>query len=335
MHPNFYHWHNRVELKPETAILKARWDAAVHFSEELTGDVACSLIHLALFGTATSEFAKRFSEVLVVEEPTFPPEGNLELLRVMAAAALYNQIESESVEADAVALGLQATAFLPDRIQPVCKELMLCATEYLAKESERMRPIPERNVASDFQLLQAAINEDDWGDNTEAHTLIGKAVLQLGETMKCIAEESQYMWWLLSRRSSLLNSRREKLVLKEYALAAAHEAAERVALLPPPASVESLIDEVLTHCSKPSNSAIALIDLVDAASLDHLSPPVSGTHYLCPISTLLEIRRSGGSVNDAALQKVLIPAKLKMPPNEVSIQLFRELMFFRALTKLR
>jgi hypothetical protein len=334
MHPNFYHWHNRVELKPDTAILKARWDAATRFAEELTGDVACSLIHLALFGTATSAFAKRFSEALVLVELTFPPEDNLELLRVMATAALYSQMESASIEADVVALGLQAAAFLPDRIQPVCKELILCTANYLAKESERMRPIPEKNMAEDFQLLQDATKEDDWEENSEAHKLIGRALLQLGETMKCIAEENQYVWWLLSRRSSLLNSRREKLGLKEYALAAAHEAAERVTLLPPPASVESLIDEVLTHCSKPSNAAIALIDLVEAASLDHLDPLASGTHYLCPVSSLLETRRAGESVNDAALQKLLLPAKLKMPPNKAAIQLFRELMFFRALTKL-
>ena len=56
MHTNFYHWHNRVELKPDTTVLlQARWDAAAKFSEGLSGNDACSLLRLALFGTAAPE----------------------------------------------------------------------------------------------------------------------------------------------------------------------------------------------------------------------------------------------------------------------------------------
>src|ERR1019366_5834752 len=98
--------------------------------------------------------------------------------------------------------------------------------------------------------------------------LIVKAVLELGDTIGRIAEENQYLWWLLGRRSSLLDERREKLSTKEYALLAGAEAAERVSFLPPPASVESLIAEVLAHCSKASDSAFPLTAFIDAASID-------------------------------------------------------------------
>lgn len=335
MHPHFYHWHNRVELKPETtALLQARWDAAAKFSEELSGEDACSLLRLALFGTVTSEFAKRFSEALVAQEPTFPLEENVEMLRVMAAAALYIQMETESAEADAVALGLAAAGFHPDPSQPVCKDLAPRAAEYLESESERMRPTPK--VAGDYRALKKATEATDWASNPEAPQLVGKAVLELGDTMGRIAEENQFLWWLLSRRSSHLSLRREKMAAKEYALVAAAEAAERVALLPPPACVESLIDEVLSQCAKATNVALPLADVVDAANIGGLSAVTAGAELgeLCPLQGLLGVRRAGGKVDAASLEKLSIPEKLKVSPTEAAKQYFRELMFLRALAQL-
>ena len=334
MHPNFFHWHNRAELKPEPNILQARWDAAAKFAEEFTRDAGCSLLRLALFGTVAPEFAKRFSDALVALEPTFPPEENVELLRVMATAALYSQMETGTVEADAVALGLHAAAYHPDRIQPVCKELAQRAAEYLASESERIRPTPK--VESEYRALKKATEAADWASMPEAPQLIGKAVLELGDTMGRIAEENQFLWWLLSRRSSLLSMRREKIAAKEYALVAAAEAAERVALLPPPASVESLIGEVLAHCSKASNAAGPLADFISAANIDSLKAAAAGADVceLCPISGLLGVRRAGGKVDGASLEKFKLPAKLKASPSEAANQYFRELMFSRALAQL-
>lgn len=334
MHTHFYHWHNRVDLKPENTVLKSRWDAAAKFSKDITGKDACSLLRLALFGAAEPDFATRFSEALVAQEPTFPPGNNLELLRVMATAALYSQMETRSVEADAVALGFVAAAFQPDRIKPVCKELGVRAAEYLASESERMRPIP--TVEGDYRSLKEAAEAEGWADNPEATQLVSKAVLELGETMGRIAEENQFLWWLLGRRSSLLNTRREKLSPKEYALLAGAEAAERVALLPPPASVESLIDEVLSQCAKATNTAIPLADFIDAANIGSLSAVTAGAEVgeLCPLKGLLGARRAGTKVDGASLEKLSIPAKLKVSPTEAANQYFRELMFLRALEQL-
>ena len=334
MHPHFYHWHNRAELKTESPLLQPRWDAAAKFAEELSADRVCALLRLALFGTAVTEFAKGFSEEMVKQEPTFPPDGNAELLRVMATAALYSQMETESNEADAVALGLLAAAFQPDRIQPVCKELMQRATDYIATESERLRPTPK--VEGKYRALKKALASDDWATNPEATKLLGNAVLELGETMGRISEENQYLWWLLSRRSSLLNRQRKTLAAKEYALAAAAEAAERVALLPPPASVESLIGEVLSQCSKGATSDVALVDLIKAANIDSMRTMTvaTGARELCPLASLVETRVAGDTVDGASLEKLSISVKLKVSPMDGANQFFRELMFLKALTHL-
>lgn len=334
MHLYFHHWHKRVELKPESSVLQARWDSAAKFSESLSRDDACSLLRLALFGAVAPEFAKRFSDALVAAEPTFPPEENLELLRVMATAALYSQMETESSEADAVALGLLAVAFQQERIIPVCKELAQRAGEYLSVESERLRPTPE--VESDYKMLKEATEDEAWADSPEATKLVGNAILELGETMGRIVEENQFLWWLLGRRSSILNARREKLPAKEYALLAGAEAAERVVLLPPPASTEALIEEVLSQCAKATNTAVPLVDIIDAANIGSLKAVENGAEVgeLCPLQGLIEVRRAGGKVDGTSMEKLRLPAKLKISPSEAANQYFRELMFLRALEQL-
>ena len=334
MHPHFYHWHNRVELKPETSVLQARWDAATKFSEAISSDTICALLRLALFGTIAPAFAKRFKDALIACEPTFPPENNFELLCVMATAALYSQMSTASVEADAVALGLAASAFSPDRIRPVCKELAQRATEYLESESERMRPTPK--AESDYRALKKATETEDWATKPEATGLIGEALIDLGDSMERIAEENQYLWWLLGRRSPVLNTRREKLSSKEYALVVGAEAAERVALLPPPACVGSLIEEVLSQCAKATQTAIPLIDLVDTADIARLSATTARVEVgeLCPLHSLLGVRRAGGRVDGASLEKLRLPAKLKFSPTDAANQYFHELIFLKALAQL-
>jgi hypothetical protein len=336
MHQHFYHWHNRVELKPDTTILNARWDAAATFAEGLDADTVCLLIRMALFGTTTQEFANQFSENLVSQEPTFPPEGNIELLRVMATAALYSQLEIRSEMADAVALGLFAAGFQRERIHPVCKELEQSAAEYLAAESELMRPAVR--IESEYTALKSAVDdeEEDWSEKPEATQLLGKAVIELGKAMQRISEENQFLWWLLGRNSSMLSVRREKLGPKEYALVAAAEAAERVDLLPPPASVESLIGEVLSHCQNPSLSPLPLGTIVDSADIacTKALSTVARAQEICPIGGLLQIRKLGGRVDSAAFEKLKISKKLKVSPTEAANQYFRELMFLRALENL-
>lgn len=334
MHPNFYHWHGRAELKPDTNILEPRWKAAAKFAEEISGPDICSLLRLVLFPGAEPEFGRRFSVELVKLEPTFPPEGNAELLRVMATAAVYSQMDEPSNKADAIALGLRAAAFPEGRTQPVCKEVMQRAGEYLATECERVRPAP--NVEAKFQVLEKAVEAEGWETNKDATRLLGDAVLELGDTMGRISEENQFLWWLVGRRSSILKTRRDKLIPKNYALIAATEVAERVTLLPPPASVESLLDEALTQCAEDSCSSAPLVEIIDATSAEWVKTVEDGsmTRDLTLLTSILAIRRAGGKADAKTLRQLNVSAKAKSSPAEAAHQYFRELMFLRAIKQL-
>lgn len=334
MHPNFYHWHSRAELKPDTTILEPRWNAATKFTEGVSVTDICSLLRLVLFPGAEAEFAKRFSAALVKLEPTFPPEGNAELLRVMATAAVYSQMDEPSNEADAIALGLRAASFPLGRIQPVCKEVMERAGEYLATESERLRPTPK--LESDFQALKTATETEGWETDENATKLLGDALVELGETMGRVAEENQFLWWLVGQQSPLLKQHRKKFMPQDYALVAAVEAAARVTLLPPPESVESLLNEVLSQCGKDPDTSMLLIEAIGIPSTDLVkAEKVDGLAVeLTPIIGTLAILRAGGKADAKGMKHLHLSPKLKSSPLATANQYFRELMFLRAIEQI-
>src|SRR5258708_30719157 len=140
MHPNFYHWHARAELKPDAAVLEPRWTAAAKFAERLNKGDILSLLLLALFSPVDDKFASRLTEGVVKGEPTFPIVNNHELLRVMASAAIYRRLEQPSAAADAISLGVLAADFPSGRIDPVSDDITNRIFEYLGDESERVRP---------------------------------------------------------------------------------------------------------------------------------------------------------------------------------------------------
>jgi hypothetical protein len=349
MHPNFYHWHARAELKPQPAILEPRWDAAAGFAKKLSAADIHSLLRLVLFPGAETEFAKRFSEAIVRLEPTFPPERNAELLRVMAAAATYSQMEDASNAADAIALGFHAANFPRGRIEPVCQDVMTRASEYLGAESERVRPSiyvgplakTEKQLETQFAALKKAVDDNAPGEIGKATEALGHGVLaamkeshqQLGEVIGRLTEESQFLWWLVGRRSPALNAPRESRTPEAYALPVAEEAAARVALLPPPASVESLLDEALSQCRDGRRTSIPLADLIATADGDWVqrTATTSTAPELTPVAAMLAVRRTGGKPDANFLKQLRISSKTKVTPAEAARQYFRELMFLRAM----
>lgn len=352
MHPNFYHWHAHAELKPEPAILEPRWNAAEKFAENLSAADICSLLRLVLFSGGEPDFAKRFSEALVKLEPTFPPEHNAELLRVMATAAVYSQMDDSSKVADAIALGLQAAAFPQGRIEPVCQEVMTRAAEYLVTESERVRPAiyadtlesAEEQTETHLAALKKAVEGNTLPEIGNAIAELGRGVLagmkishqQLGEVIGRLTEESQFLWWLVGRYSSALDKRRESLAAETYALPAAEEAAKRVALLPPAASVEFLLDEALAQCAKGEPTSILLANLiaaVDAKWMQSVASTIAAPE-LTPLAALLAKRRADEKLETTFLKRLHISPKLKTTPSEAARQYFRELIFLRAIEQM-
>jgi hypothetical protein len=352
MHPNFFHWHARAEIKPEVAILEARWDAAVKCTEKPSAADICSLVKLVLFQGAKADFAKQFSDALVKAEPTFPPTENAELLRVMATACAFNHLGNPSNIADALALGLQAASFPLTRVEPICQEITTQYSEYLVNESERVRPKiyapalakAEKQGETAYAGLKKAVETNSPQEIGKASEAMGRAMFaavkeshqQIGQVIERLAEESQFLWWLIGRRSPALHGRRESLAAEVYALPAAVEAAERTTVLPPAPNIESILDEVLAQCGKksaPNMSPIELVANLDAKWTQTVSP-FANAHELTPLTALIANRPTTGRIDASAIKMTGLPSKIRLTPVEASHQYFRELMFLRSLASL-
>ena len=312
-----------------------------------------SLLLLVLFPGAEPDFAKRLSETIVKLEPTFPPDHNAEILRVMAAACVYTHLEQTSTIANALALGLHAAAYPPARTTPVCDDVMARAVEYLATESERMRPpIPtgdpvpaEQQAAAQHAELKKAVDSGNFQVMAKAAEPVCAALVtavkesreQFGGAMRRLTEESQFLWWLIGRRSSALSARRDSLTTDAYALPAAAEAAERVTLLPPPASIECLLAEALAQCPPPKRATMSFEELIQAADAAWVqrAAPSPATPELTPIAALLATRRAGARPDAKHLKQLSLQPKSKISPTDASGQYFRELMFLWALADIK
>jgi hypothetical protein len=349
MHPNFFHWHSRAEMKPDVANLEARWNAAVKCTEKPSNADICSLIKLVLFPGIESDFGKRFSEALVKAEPTFPPADNSQLLRVMATAAVFHHLASPSKLADALALGLQAANFSGAQVDPICKEVMTRYPEYLAAESERVRPKiyattlakAEKQAEAAIGSLKKAVEANSAQDIGKATEALGRGIItaikeshqQLGDVIGRMSEESQFLWWLIGRRSPALDLRRESLAADAYALPAAVEAAERITVLPPAASIESILDEVLSQCGKKSGANMGPAEVIvnlDTKWVQSVAP-IPNAHELTPLVSLVAARPAAGKIDAAAIKAAGLPAKIKFPAAEAARQYFRERVFLRSL----
>lgn len=328
MHDNFYHWHQHAELKPEVSILKPRWDAAASATTKLSAADLCAALQLALFPKAQNTFSAQFSTALVKLEPTFSPTKNTELLRVMATAGLYQHMEESSVLADAIALGIRAGSQCAG-IQPVCTELVPRAQEYLTEEAERVRG--NTSSRADFEALRTLTSKADWHAEADAVAKVAAAVVELGDVVDQLAEENQFLWWLNVQRSSLLNVRRPSLKPKDYALVAAKEAAERVELLPPPASAISLLEEVLSQCAKGADTPCLIDEMLKAPGSRTLILPAKANlgRVLCSLTNALMNLSSGMPFDKNWL--VPLGEGEKATPTALAKRFFDELMFLKAL----
>ena len=150
-----------------------------------------------------------------------------------------------------------------------------------------------------------------------------------------LTEESQFLWWLIGRKSPSLNRRRDQLTQETYAFPAAAEAAKRVTLLPPAASVASLIEEVLSQCGKVERASLSLPELIASVDSNWVQTVASvlPAPDFTPLSALLAERKGNVNLIAATLKRLRISAKTKTTPVEASIQYFKELMFLRAIGK--
>lgn len=351
MHPNFYHWHSRSDLKTDVSLLNTRWDAAAALAKEVKRADIIDMSRMLLFEEPVDGFASRLTSAILSADPTFPPEKNAALLRVMSAAVAWSALEEPSHIADSIALGMHAGQSSLGRSSPVCADVLKRGTEYLASESDRVRPLEmysaRRTAAVRLKAEMAALKTAADQNNAQlvgktSGTVASELIKTLDEQAEAcqvaferLAEETQFLWWTVNGRSPMVGRSRRELAPSEYALVAASEAAERVTVLPPATSTEALIEEALSQCAK-REKRTTLGGILAADTVRVLRPSSEGTGMGCllPVSTLLHSRNGAGIVEQESFSLLGMKPDVEVSPAAIAIQFYRELMFVRSLAEL-
>jgi len=345
MHPHFFHWHGQVELKPDVAVLEPRWKAAEEFANNnhAAADVN-GLLRIAASGKPVDELATRFAEALIVAEPTFPPSRNNQLLGVMACAALYSQLENSSNVADAISIGLRAASFTQPSENTAYSDLFQRAMAYLSSEAERMRPavassldIASSDIDSAIAKFSAASQNGQTAEFGKHFDTLGKFTIALSKRVaeqdrvfERLAEETQFLWWIVNQSSPTLKIRRSKISVAAYTLVSAEEAATRVGPLPPSASAESLIREAMSQCRGDAMSPVSLTNLLGKCTMPTLP---SKDDYLSPQITpiLGALKKAVGTVRVEQIEDVALDPERKLAPVDLAIHHFWERSYLSAI----
>ena len=117
---------------------------------------------------------------------------------------------------------------------------------------------------------------------------------------------------------------------------AAEEAAERVTFLPPPASIESLLEEALGQCKQPPARPSELQVIIREADQNWTKAAAKPAQLpeLTPVAALLAAHGSGTKTEPKYLKELRLNGKMKVSPGDAARQYLRELLFLRAMSEL-
>jgi hypothetical protein len=208
----------------------------------------------------------------------------------------------------------------------------------------------ERKIGAAYKAMreaEAAADEAARQSSTTAyHKAIGNAVAdveqELADRLVRLAEETGMLWWVLGERSDLLDRATPSISSRTYALVAAIEAAERTQILPPPASMDALLQRALKPCRSAGPKKLRLSDYVDEGGTwrrDQLQRINAGDcAELVPITTAL--KKMEELADAAAVAKAVtrlcpgVKGDATLSPFEAARQFYNELVFLKALEAL-
>ncbi len=358
MHKHAIDWYAQLHLKSDVALVQKRWSTAETVAENLPRPRVIELLRLFLFATLREEFSQQFTNELIEIDPEFPVSNNAGELRLMAGLVMITTFGKPSHEADAFALGMRAASFPSGRIQPIQKEILVEAEEYLRSEAGRLRQNGFVDVSADVLIqplmaqeiaLSAAEAAGDVAKTVSAQTAyrdsirnsISSAYEELANRIEQLAEESALLWWVLGEHSDALGPT-NALDAEVYALVAAAEAAQRTMILPPPQSIGPLLARTLRSCKGGDKvlvlsdyfevvdpvwraAQVKLINGVDCRDLSPLSATLEKTH---------ELDSAAAALTAIARLCPGVEAGMQITPGQVAHQFYSEVIFLRSLVLL-
>jgi hypothetical protein len=357
MHPHLIDWFRNIHITLDSALAERRWKTAQQYATKLSRGSLLALLRLFLSSKPEVNELKGFAEDLLLLDKEFPVANNTEELRLMAGVVMVTTFSSSSKNADAFALGLAAARFPDRKHEPAHPEILVEAEAYLRAEHERQRPLKfgeePRSVQAELSAKYKEMNAAEATGEAPViqtaqiayHKLLTTAIedhdYELRGQIRRLAEESAFLWWVVSEYSPTLKIRTAELTAPAYAMVCASEAAARTGVLPPPASADALLIRALKLCKSGSKKHLTLSDFLKAADKAWRAQVLQEITFtdcqdFVPLLTSVSKAEEFGDV--AAVISVMpklcpgFDVQHSLSAIEVAQQLYLELMFLKGLS---
>ncbi len=344
-------WLRQLHLNADNTLAAKRWNLAGELAEKVGPKEAVQMMRVFLFPDSIAQHLQALTELVLSHDREFPATGNAEEIRLFSGIVMLASIEKRPELTDVFALGIRAASFPKHRCNPPQRAIVDDLAKYLDAKSNAFRP-NDFGVAFHRQALLNALKtfrnesgpEDESKNSQNSENLETELRRSFGEPLQRISEESGLLWWLLGGYSPQLNQDTFSMSSDSYSLVAAWEAAERTQLLPPPPSIYPILNQVLINCKgrrKPKPTLKVILGAVDASWRSrfvgaHMSQDCAD---LAPITTALAKLEDLEDITGLAkiFSKVCpnVALDLALPPVEASRQLFNEIIFLKALSRLK
>lgn len=348
--PLLVDWLKQLHLTADAALANKRWTLAKAFASKTTRADAILLLRLFLFSEPSAANVQALTRQLLELDSEFPASNNSEEVRLMAGIIMIAALPSHPALTDVFLLGIKAAAFPAHRCNPAQQGITDEMAAHLNSKANGLRP-SEFLKTDDCDVLKNAF--EDLGSTATASdaTLVKKRSNEVanalneifGLRLQRLSEEASILWWLLGAYSPDLDRDISELSPDQYSLVAGAELAARTQLLPPPPSIYPILSRALAQCKGAKRKRLTLKDVIEGTDEKWRSKFVSANPTadwadLCPLMTaLVKFEDSGDiSVLPRALQRSCpgVSTDLTLPPLEAARQLYNELMFAKAISKI-
>ena len=346
MHNLFSDWYRKVEARPTSETLEARWEIIESLSSNATPGDIISYIKLFRDGNEDAELSDQLTISFKENDPTFPSRNNLQLLRILVGAVLINLMEGKKKNlANITALTIHCAHFSRKANKSILPDVLISSSNYLHAKALTLREINHET----HQFI-TEFKDEDVSDPAKVTVTLKKitsntkrAVAKLKKDIDILAEESNTSWWLLSEFSRLLGQPWSKLSNKGYSIFLGKDLAENIRIIPGPLSIYSLLEKANKKFIKKGNTSIKIGNAVNTLPRKYREILIEETQNLenenviFPIYTAIKKSLETTNKNDwlPAFQTLTkINADEGFNPTDISFEFYQECLLVRELNNI-
>ena len=274
MNKKFNDWYVDVCLSPQEGQIEKRIKCVEEFAASIKIEDILSLAKL-YYGMQVEEVQRdRIAAVFSKIDATFSARYSEEL--ALLAGCVLLEIAENNSDYDSLAEQLVLSIYFcgepieTPEIKQAIQEQYDKDRIHLRESSVKKEEFVKENTVGE---LEEHIEENGWDDDADSKLLtvlqgldakvkhLQEGLTKLKETQSIYREDSQLLWWMLSKWSNVLNCELETIGKAEGCLMIGYETASLISNDPGPYSIEGVLKQMVDACLG-EDSPVAIADLI-------------------------------------------------------------------------